>query len=138
MAVDDVLINKAAVIERCIKRIHEEYDGNKDSWRENFTVQDSIVLNLQRACEASIDAANYVVKTKKPGVPQTSRDTFDLLSSAGIIPEDQALRMKNMVGFRNLAVHEYQSLNWSIIENIILHNLDDFSVFVRAILKPAV
>ena len=50
---NDVILNKISVIERCIKRIHEEYENNPKNL-ENYTKQDSIILNLQRACEASI------------------------------------------------------------------------------------
>ncbi len=51
---DDVLLNKAAIIERCLKRIAEEYTGHEHELATNFTRQDAIVLNLQRACEAAI------------------------------------------------------------------------------------
>jgi uncharacterized protein YutE (UPF0331/DUF86 family) len=66
-----VILNKVSIIERCIKRIHEEYDNNPDHL-ENYTKQDSIVLNLQRACEASIDLAMHIVADKKLGLPQKS------------------------------------------------------------------
>ncbi len=32
---------------------------------EDFTKQDSIILNIQRACEASIDLAMHIVAGKK-------------------------------------------------------------------------
>lgn len=57
---NDVIINKIAVIERCIRRIHEEYDSNPENLK-NYTKQDSIILNIQRACEASIDMAMHIV-----------------------------------------------------------------------------
>lgn len=50
--IHDVILNKISVIERCLKRIHEEYEDNPKHLG-NYTKQDSIVLNLQRACEAS-------------------------------------------------------------------------------------
>ena len=72
--VDDVILNKAASLERCLKRIQEEYAGRKQNLVENQTKQDAIVLNLQRACETAIDLAMYVVSQRKLGVPQDSRD----------------------------------------------------------------
>ncbi len=131
---DDVVINKAATIERCILRIRQEYVGKKEVWKENFTVQDSIILNLQRACEASIDLANFIVKKRKLGIPQNSRDSFDLLLQAGLIKGSICTNMKHMVGFRNLAVHEYQSLNLDVIESIIDHRLEDFEEYTRAMI----
>ncbi|NNU91727.1 DUF86 domain-containing protein [Geobacillus sp. NFOSA3] len=75
---NDVILNKISVIERCIKRINEEYDNNPKNL-QNYTKQDSIILNIQRACEASIDIAMHIVAEKKLGIPQTSRDAFELL-----------------------------------------------------------
>jgi hypothetical protein len=52
---DDVLLNKAAAIERAVRRVREEYAGDDSNLLSNETRQDAIILNLQRACEASID-----------------------------------------------------------------------------------
>jgi uncharacterized protein YutE (UPF0331/DUF86 family) len=71
---DDVLQNKAAIIERCLTRIREEYQGSKDQLETNYTKQDSIILSLLRAAEASIDSAMHVVRVKQLGVPQQFRE----------------------------------------------------------------
>ena len=76
---NDIILNKAEIIERCILRIYEEYEDNPDNL-QNLTKQDSIILNIQKACEASIDIAMYIVADMKLGIPQTSRDAFDLLN----------------------------------------------------------
>lgn len=44
---DDVALNKAASLERCVKRIREVYGGDDKQLYENPTSQDSILLNLQ-------------------------------------------------------------------------------------------
>jgi uncharacterized protein YutE (UPF0331/DUF86 family) len=132
---ENALLNKVASIERCIKRIHEEYVGKEDSWKLNFTVQDSILLNLQRSCELSIDLANLIVKKRKLGIPQNSRDSFDLLEQAKIIDRPLQIKMKHMVGFRNMAIHDYQTLNLDVIDSIIRNNLGDFEEFTKVILK---
>lgn len=132
---DDIVINKTSAIERCLLRIREEYEGKETDFRKNITVQDSIVLNLQRACESSIDLANYLIKKSKLGPPQTSRESFDLLQLADVISEELAQSLKKMVGFINLAIHEYQSLNLDIIESIIRNNLQDFEKFNSVIIR---
>ena len=108
---DDVVLNKAASIERCLQRVLEEYAGDDKNLVANQTKQDAIILNLQRACETAIDLAMYVVNQRRLGVPQESRDAFTLLQTAGILPADLATRMQHMVGFRNVAMHEYTRLN---------------------------
>ena len=135
---DDVILNKAASIERCLQRIQDEYAGNEHNLIANQTKQDAIVLNLQRACETTIDLAMYVVSQRKLGVPQDSRDAFALLQIAGILPEDLAARMQRMVGFRNVAIHEYTRLNLEIVQAIITKQLDDFRTFSSTIVKACV
>ncbi|WP_346217098.1 DUF86 domain-containing protein [Caldifermentibacillus hisashii] len=130
----DVVLNKIHIIERCLNRIHEEYANNPENL-VNFTKQDSIILNLQRACEASIDLAMQVVAEKKLGLPQTSRDAFLLLETEGIIPVSLSKRMQRMVGFKNIAVHDYQEINLSILQKIIENHLDDFLQFTKAIIR---
>jgi uncharacterized protein YutE (UPF0331/DUF86 family) len=132
---DDVILNKAASIERCLRRVTEEYAGDRQNLVANQTKQDAIVLNLQRACETSIDLAMYVISQRRLGLPQESRDAFALLQTAGMLPADLATRMQHMVGFRNVAVHEYARLNLDIVHTIITKHLDDFRQFSSTIVK---
>jgi uncharacterized protein YutE (UPF0331/DUF86 family) len=132
---DDVILNKAASIERCLQRILEEYAGDNQNLVANQTKQDAIILNLQRACETAIDLAMYVVNQRRLGAPQESRDAFVLLQTAGILPADLATRMQRMVGFRNIAVHEYTRLNLEVVQAIITKQLEDFRAFSSTIVK---
>ncbi len=132
---DDVLLNKVAIIERCLYRIREEYEGHEGELATNFTRQDAIVLNLLRACEASIDVAMHLVRVNRLGIPQESREAFTMLAAAGLIDEGLSSRLKTMVGFRNIAVHDYQKLNLDIVRSILQERLKDFRDFNRRILK---
>ncbi len=130
----DVIFNKMETIERCIKRIHEEYEGNPANLKD-YTKQDSVILNIQRACEASIDLAMHMVSEKKLGIPQSSREVFDILEKNNIINSSLREKLKAMVGFRNIAVHDYQKINLIIVQKIIENNLDDLEIFCKIILK---
>jgi uncharacterized protein YutE (UPF0331/DUF86 family) len=132
---DDVILNKVAVIERCLKRVTDEYKGYEDELTTNFSKQDAIVLNILRACEATVDIAMRVVKMKKLGVPQDSHEAFKILNDAHLLPSDIAERMRAMVGFRNTAVHDYQKLSLPILQTILEKHLDDFRQFSRHMLS---
>ncbi|MCG3086440.1 type VII toxin-antitoxin system HepT family RNase toxin [Sporosarcina cyprini] len=131
---NDVILNKITTIERCMKRIHEVYQGNPENLTD-FTKQDSIILNIQRACEASIDLSMHIVSERKLGVPKVSRDGFRLLQEAGLIEPDLAKILMNMVGFRNIAVHDYQTLELDILQAILSKHLDDFKLFTKVVLQ---
>ena len=127
--IDDIDLNKAAIIRRCLTRISEEYRGNP-SRLDDFTIQDSIVLNLLRACEAAIDLAMHRVAQGRFGIPQTSRDSFQLLAQNGILSHASATAMKHMVGFRNIAVHNYQNIQLPILQAIVEKHLVDFESYL--------
>ena len=132
--VDDVLINKAATIERCVLRAREEYFSEPATFATNFSRQDAAILNIQRACEAAIDMAQHLVRRERLGVPQSSRDVFELLARAGWLDPALAAGLKRMVGFRNIAVHDDQALQLPITVAVITLHLDDFLRYTRALL----
>lgn len=129
---DDISRNKSQIIRRCLQRIAEEY-RNDPARLDDFTTQDSIVLNLLRACEAAIDLAMHHVALHDLGIPQTSRDAFTLLESSKRLSATTATAMRNMVGFRNIAVHSYQSLQLPILQAILTNHLTDFDSFLNEI-----
>lgn len=134
MQVDDVLINKAAIIERCVARAIEEYQKDPDSFADNFTRQDAAILNIQRACEAALDMGQYLIRREQLGIPQSARDVFTLLADNRWIDKPLADSLKRMIGFRNIAVHEYQNLQLPITIKIINEHLDEFLQYSYAIL----
>ena len=130
---DDVLINKAAIIERCVKRAREEFDKNPATFSEDYTRQDAAILNILRTCEAALDMGQHLVRRDKLGVSQNARDIFQLLAEAKYIELSLAETLKKMVGYRNIAVHEYQTLQLPITVAIIKNHLNDFTDFSRII-----
>ena len=132
--VDDVLINKTATIERCVARAREEYARDPTTFVNDHTRQDAAILNIQRACEAALDIGHYLIRREKLGVPQSARDVFTLLSQSKWIDAALAENMKRMVGFRNIAVHEYQTLQLPITVAIINHHLNDFLRYTQTVL----
>ena len=131
---DDVLINKNQTIKRCVERINEEYQENPENLK-NYTKQDSIILNIQRLSEAAIGIAMHIVAEKDLGVPQNSREAFDLLAQNKLINQERAEKLKAMVGFRNIAVHEYQKLNLKIVEAIIENEIEEIKEFSQKLLQ---
>ncbi|MDP2225465.1 DUF86 domain-containing protein [Nitrosomonas sp.] len=131
---DDVLINKAATIERCVARAREEYAKDPVTFPIDFTRQDAAILNIQRACEAALDIGQHVIRREKLGVPQSARDVFTLLAQGGWIDAALDDKLKRMVGFRNIAVQNYQALQLLILVSIIETHLDEFLEYSRALL----
>ena len=135
MVVENVVLNKTATMERCIRRVLEEYQGFEKEFSNNFTKQDSVILNLERLCQAAIDLAAHLVRTNKFGIPQDNRELFQLLEQNRLISKKLSRNLQAMVGFRNLAVHDYHELNLDIVQGIIKNNLIDFQEFSKIALQ---
>lgn len=117
MQPNNIGLNKAAIIERCIRRMQEEYAA--DSTLSIPTHLDALVLNIERACQAAIDLAMHIVSNEHLGMPQSSAEAFKLLQQAGKLDDPLASRLAGMTGFRNIAIHQYQDLDPEIIHWIM-------------------
>ncbi|MBF0427219.1 MAG: DUF86 domain-containing protein [Magnetococcales bacterium] len=135
VSIDDVLINKSAIIERCVARAREEYHKGAESFASDLTRQDAAVLNIQRACQAALDMGQHLIHRERLGVPQGARGVFDLLAQGGWISGALAERLKSMVGFRNIAVHDYQALFLPVTVAIITTHLDNLLEYSRIVLQ---
>ncbi len=132
---NDVLLNKKASIERCVTQVREYFNAETDiPFSEDHLRQDAVAMNLQRICESAIDMANHLVRLKKLGLPQGSRDSFELLRQGGIIDERMNRQMKSMVGFRNILVHEYRKLELDIMIDVITCRLDDVLAYANIVM----
>jgi len=131
---DNIIVAKAEIIERCIKRAREELAASAD-FANDYTRQDAAILNVGRACEAAIDIANRVIRLRGLGVPNSTREAFARLVTAGVIDQSLADRLMRMVGFRNLAVHQYHKLDIDIVRAVIAKNLDDLLEFSALALR---
>lgn len=129
----DVVRRKLESLRRCIGRIEEKRPSSVDILKTDYDIQDIISLNLERATQISVDIGSYLLAESEQTPPETMGEIFPALASAGYISDDLALRLKMAVGFRNISVHEYQSVDWEIVFSIINKNLNDFKNFMRAV-----
>ncbi len=132
---DDVVLGKAEIIERCVRRVREVHRGDRDAFLAELTRQESVLLNLQRACEAAIGLGMHLVRVDRLGIPKESRHAFDLLERSGFLPNDLAKSLRAMVGFRNVAVHGYRRLDLAVVDAIVTHHLDDLLAFASLALR---
>jgi uncharacterized protein YutE (UPF0331/DUF86 family) len=129
----DVVLAKVAAIQKCLRRIRDVTRLNPDRLDELDT-QDIFALNLQRAIQSAIDLATHIVASESLGISDTIRGNFVLLENAKIITKTLSKKMQSMVGFRNIAIHDYQTLDIAILKAILSKNLKDLEQFYTAIL----
>lgn len=128
----DILLAKIASIRKCLDRILKVTGGAPESLNDQ-DVQDIFVLNLQRAVQAAIDLAAHLVADEKIGLPANLKENFTLLESRQVIDAPLSRRLQAMVGFRNIAVHDYRQLDLTILKSILEHRLGDLDTFLQVV-----
>lgn len=106
-----------------------------DAFRDDDLLQDAAVRNLQTSVEAVLDMANHIVAREGLGTPASYREAIDLLVAGGLLPEDRGEAFRNMVGFRNRAVHLYEELEAEEVFRIIEDDLGDFDTFISVVVQ---
>jgi uncharacterized protein YutE (UPF0331/DUF86 family) len=129
----DVVLAKVATIQRCLKRI-KETTGLDPVSLDNIDTQDIFVLNLQRAVQAAIDLATHIVASEGLGLSDTIKGNFKLLRDAGMVNREIARKMEAMVGFRNIAIHDYEAIDKEVLKSILSGNLKDIEDFYTTLL----
>ena len=128
------LLNKIASLKRCIQRIEDKSPENSRILENDYDLQDIVSLNLQRAVQVCVDIAAHLNAEMALKAPESMVESFENLTTAGIISTEICTRMKKSVGFRNIAVHEYSTISWDIVFSILTKNLDDFRLFAKEII----
>ncbi len=129
----EVVEHKLESLRRCILRIETKCPPDCASLAADFDLQDIVSLNLSRAVQISVDVGAHLISGMEVPPPGTMGQTFDLLAQEGVINEKLASSLKKAVGFRNIAVHSYEAINWEIVHSIVKFHLADFSDFARII-----
>lgn len=128
----DVALGKLAAIERCLERIRVVTGGNPERV-DDLDVEEIVVLNLQRAIQATIDLSAHLISGRSWGLPDSLKAHFSILADQRVISPDLASHLRAMVGFRNIAVHDYERLDREILKGILRERLVDLEAFAGAI-----
>jgi len=132
--VDKRLIEeKLESLRRCVGRIEGKRPPSAEVLVADPDLQDIITLNLTRAVQLCVDIATHIIAESEVRAPSSMATTFDALVELGVLKQNTAENLKKAVGFRNIAVHNYQAIDWQIVYDISRRFLDDFRVFAREV-----
>lgn len=128
-----IVDRKLDSLQRCLARVRSRCPETAAVLAADLDAQDVLVLNLSRAVQLCVDLASHVLSGLDLPPPETMGQAFERLQQAGLLEAELALRLRKAVGFRNIAVHAYDVLDWTIVFNIATRNSADFEAFARMI-----
>ena len=136
MSIDKKVIGeKLLSLNRCLERVKLHTPANVEALQSDFDTQDIICLNIQRAVQISVDIAAHILAEQLHEQTPTMAETFLALSRHGLLDSQLASRLAKAVGFRNIAVHEYNTLYMNILYSIITHEINCFYEFADTVLR---
>ncbi|MGR9109025.1 MAG: type VII toxin-antitoxin system HepT family RNase toxin [Gammaproteobacteria bacterium] len=129
----EVILEKLEALRHCIRRVESKRPASAELLLTDWDLQDIITLNLTRAVQLCVDIASHIISCSEQPPPDSMGAAFENLASMGVLSNDLAVKMKKAVGFRNVAVHHYEAIDWQIVFSICWKNVEDFVAFAKAV-----
>lgn len=121
---EDVVLAKVSNVRKTVAAIRL-VNGPQHDCVDDWIRFDATVLNLQRSVEALLDLANHLISANGWELPRDGRHAFSILAEKGLLPTTDLELARAMVGFRNVAVHDYAALDPDVVRGIVRDRLGD-------------
>ena len=128
----ELIERKLEALRHAVERVRTRCPATAEVLRADEDAQDIVAVNLTRAVQLCVDIASHIIAEQDAPPPTTMASVFESLVPTHLAPE-LCERMRKAVGFRNIAIHSYEAIDWAIVHSICTERLDDFRDFARAI-----
>lgn len=131
----ELIEEKIESLRRCVRRVRDKRVETVEQLENDWDTQDILSVNLTRAVQLCVDIAAHLLSETDRPAPETMAEAFEHPQEMGVLDAPLAKRLQGAVGFRNVAIHAYRSIDWAIVHSITHERLDDFRAFARAVLN---
>ncbi len=113
-----------------LRELHQHSRADLDNdWRIRVTVD----RTLQLATEVVISVCDHLIASFSLPLPDSGRDAALAVARAGIISNDLGVELARAVGFCNVLVHQYVSINYDRVYDALQHELPAFEQFLTQV-----
>lgn len=135
MVKPEVIENRVRKLQEYLEKLAQLKKINKKDFLSDFRNSDSAKYLLQVSIECCLDIAGHIIASEKFRSPTDYADSFRVLHEHKIVAGPLIDRLIEMAKFRNRIVHVYWEINEDFIYDIIQNYLNDFDLYIRAILR---
>ena len=129
-----VVLRKLSELETYRKQLGEFSEVSLQDYRADWKTQRIVERTLQMMIETCADIANHILSDRGMRAPTGYADTFKVLFENGVIASELCDTMEKMAKFRNVVVHQYESVDAEIVITILRKHLQDFARYEEAVL----
>lgn len=134
--VDKRLIGrKLAQIDTYLKQIREYSKISLVQYKKEWKLQRVVERTLQILIEVCLDIANHIISDKGMRLPTGYADTFKVLAENKVINKNLFKTLEMMAKFRNVVVHQYETIDPTIVVSILHRNLGDLERYKKVVIQ---
>ena len=130
-----LILRKLSALDEYLRQIEEYTSITVEAYAGDWKVQRIVERTLQMMIETCLDIAGHIISDEKWRVPETYADVFRTLVKNGILSGARLDAFEKMAKFRNIVVHDYESIAPEIVVGILKNNLQDFEEFKASIIR---
>ncbi|KJS15177.1 MAG: hypothetical protein VR69_14915 [Peptococcaceae bacterium BRH_c4b] len=134
MVEHNILLEKISYIEKNLAFLESLSNKEEKGFLDSPFFTGSAKYYLQTCIEAMLDIANHIIARERYRAPDNYVDAFRVLGEQGILPAKDLPAFYQIARFRNRVVHLYQEVDNKEVYKILQTGLDDFSIFIQAIM----
>ncbi len=134
MVNDEIILRKTQKLKEYTNELRQAKDITWEKYQKNIRDRAFVERYIHIAIQTVFDIANHIISYEERKEPDTYRETFSILASHGVLPDEKVTDYQNMASFRNMLVHHYESVENEVVFGIFKNRLGDFDLFRRFIL----
>ncbi len=108
-------------------------DTTRGQLGSNRDTRNMVLHAMLIAVQAAIDIGQHILVANRWERPGSYRDTFELLGTHGVIPEELKEQLVRLAGFRNALVHVYWRLDYDAVHRVLQEGLSPLRAFCRVV-----
>jgi len=129
-----VVLRKISQIRQRLTRLKDKKDISVARLRSDPDTQDIVLHNLQLAIQGCVDIGSHIIADEGWGIAGSFSEIFYILQEKKVLGPVLTDKIIAMVGFRNLLVHEYETIRFDLVYDILQTHLSDIEEFLLAII----
>lgn len=129
-----LILRKLAELDTYLGQVRQFCGVSLAEYQTNWRTQRVVERTLQITIETCSDIAHQIIADRSLRVPTSYADAFRVLHENQIIGDELLPVMEKMAKFRNVVVHQYESVDAEIVILILKKHLTDFEAFRDAVI----
>jgi len=130
---EGLITKKLSRLREYLKYLKTIREISLETFLSDFKERGAAERYLQLAIETIIDVGNEIISILQLRRPERYREIPHILAENDIIPKEFADRIAKMIGFRNILVHDYATIDRTLEYQFLKTRLSDFELFMKHI-----